>query len=492
MALNSSGPISLGGSTAGQSVNLELGQSATTTISFNDANVRTLTGTISGSALSMPGGFWGKSSGPVYFISAYTYTGTKMYGRSVTSDSSGNFYLSTASPTSSTWASVFKYDNTGAYSNNTYWSYGAPTLNSTSVVVDDATGVLYSGQTQINGQGGYSKFNGSSLSLTSSVFTSHTNTWDSVMAIDSTKNTIVVQPHVTTPKSFTSIYKFDSSGNIVWQKVLENASLGVYMGCISLDSSDNIYLGGYLSDSSPTSALMTKISAAGAVLWSYSFATTAGYGTRFTSVSASPNGYVYAGTRGFGSSSSEPNMGSVFVYTSSGVYNASRGFYSTQAANISSISSDSSGAYVCLSATDTIQTGSLLKIDNLATGLWSNKLTQTAGGSSSGRVGIYATKVTSNGGLAVTGGCYGAVNTTQPSILMCVPTDGSHRGSTSLVVGAYTFLYEANTAVTTIPISSQFNITPVTLTLTNSTDTVSSITVSTSTLSGAAAGPTTV
>lgn len=69
MALNGSGPISLGGSTAGQSVNLELGQQATATISFNDANVRTLTGTTAGTALSMPGGFWGKSTGTSLTIS---------------------------------------------------------------------------------------------------------------------------------------------------------------------------------------------------------------------------------------------------------------------------------------------------------------------------------------------------------------------------------------------------------------------------------------
>lgn len=63
MALNSSGPISLGGSTAGQSVNLELGQSATAQISFNDADVRSLTGTSSGTALIMPTNFYGKSAG---------------------------------------------------------------------------------------------------------------------------------------------------------------------------------------------------------------------------------------------------------------------------------------------------------------------------------------------------------------------------------------------------------------------------------------------
>jgi hypothetical protein len=61
MTLNASGPISLGGSTAGQSVNLELGAASNATISFNDAAVRTLTGTTAGTQLTMPGGFYGKS-----------------------------------------------------------------------------------------------------------------------------------------------------------------------------------------------------------------------------------------------------------------------------------------------------------------------------------------------------------------------------------------------------------------------------------------------
>jgi alpha-tubulin suppressor-like RCC1 family protein len=61
MALNLSGPISLGGSTVGQSVNLEIGVSATAQVSFNDAAVRTLTATTAGTALVMPTDFYGKS-----------------------------------------------------------------------------------------------------------------------------------------------------------------------------------------------------------------------------------------------------------------------------------------------------------------------------------------------------------------------------------------------------------------------------------------------
>jgi hypothetical protein len=60
MPLNASGPLSLGGSTVGQSVNLELGKSATALISMNDTDLRSLFGVASGQ-ISMSQGY-GKSS----------------------------------------------------------------------------------------------------------------------------------------------------------------------------------------------------------------------------------------------------------------------------------------------------------------------------------------------------------------------------------------------------------------------------------------------
>jgi hypothetical protein len=65
MTLNASGPISLGGSTAGQSINLELSQSATAQVSLNDTNVRSLAGVASG-AIVMPTNFYGKSAVTIF------------------------------------------------------------------------------------------------------------------------------------------------------------------------------------------------------------------------------------------------------------------------------------------------------------------------------------------------------------------------------------------------------------------------------------------
>jgi hypothetical protein len=68
MTLNASGPISLGGSTVGQSINLELGNSATALASINSAPFRTLAGVASGAiALS---NFYGKSSNSYWALSA--------------------------------------------------------------------------------------------------------------------------------------------------------------------------------------------------------------------------------------------------------------------------------------------------------------------------------------------------------------------------------------------------------------------------------------
>lgn len=61
MALNASGPISLAGTTAGQSIEVELNGNGTTQISLNDTAVRTLANVPSG-AITMPTNFWGKSN----------------------------------------------------------------------------------------------------------------------------------------------------------------------------------------------------------------------------------------------------------------------------------------------------------------------------------------------------------------------------------------------------------------------------------------------
>ena len=87
MALNSSGPISLGGTTTGQSIALENGGSGTSTISLNDAAVRSLAGVASG-AIAMPTDFWGKSNA-TYLLARFSNTEANW----LTQDTSGNVFI---------------------------------------------------------------------------------------------------------------------------------------------------------------------------------------------------------------------------------------------------------------------------------------------------------------------------------------------------------------------------------------------------------------
>ena len=85
MALNSTGPISLAGTTAGQSIEIELGGGGSTMISLNDTTVRTLAGVPSG-AIVMPTNFYGKSNRVVAGVtisantSNYTFNKCKVTG----------------------------------------------------------------------------------------------------------------------------------------------------------------------------------------------------------------------------------------------------------------------------------------------------------------------------------------------------------------------------------------------------------------------------
>jgi len=71
MPLNSSGPLSLGGSTTGQSINRELVHSDDAAISMISTENRILTGKATG-ALTLPTDWYGKSYEPVIGISVST------------------------------------------------------------------------------------------------------------------------------------------------------------------------------------------------------------------------------------------------------------------------------------------------------------------------------------------------------------------------------------------------------------------------------------
>lgn len=109
MTLNASGPISLGGSTVGQSINLELGQAATATASINATNFRTLAGVASGQ-ISLSN-FYGKSSVSYWISILY---GPTIQGGSAALDGSDNVYITGNQNTGGSSLFIFKLNSSGA------------------------------------------------------------------------------------------------------------------------------------------------------------------------------------------------------------------------------------------------------------------------------------------------------------------------------------------------------------------------------------------
>ncbi len=198
MALNNSGPISFGGATVGQSINLELGVSATATASINSAAFRGLAGVPSGQ-ISLSN-FYGKSSNSYWAVQT---TGLKSYERPTTLlvDSSGNTYV--------TGRASSDADTTG-------FGYLAK-FNSSGVVQWQKT-LKVSGQRTI----------GSGMA-----FDTSQNIWVTVGANDGVKY----------------IMKFDTSGNQLIQSKLGAGEKAV-AEYITLDSSNNIYTIGRGTDTS--------------------------------------------------------------------------------------------------------------------------------------------------------------------------------------------------------------------------------------------------
>lgn len=136
MTLNASGPLSFGGATTGQSINLELGVSATALASINSTSFRTLANVPSGQ-ISVSN-FYGKSNS-FGWISFVDGTGNlRATQAAFFADASGNTYFSYKGGTSADYSALARIDVNGATA--TYLRPWADDFNS---VVVPATATMY-------------------------------------------------------------------------------------------------------------------------------------------------------------------------------------------------------------------------------------------------------------------------------------------------------------------------------------------------------------
>lgn len=136
MPMNSSGPISLGGATAGQSINLEIGSPATSTVSLNDTLVRTLAGVVTGQIV-IPTDFYGKSISNSFF-QVFANISSGETGGVLNFDPSQNYNISSPAAdifcnSSGTVTSSRLYNSipVPAATANFYWTKGISSVSKT-------------------------------------------------------------------------------------------------------------------------------------------------------------------------------------------------------------------------------------------------------------------------------------------------------------------------------------------------------------------------
>lgn len=216
MPLNASGPISLGGTTLGQSIALELNLSPTSQISLNQSDVRTLAQVPTGQII-MPTNFWGKSS----FTPRLTYvttSGAANYGATPTLSGPFVQYVATnVGVPAVTRYQIYYFDVSG----NVLWSYAFPPsppnlFPSQALVSDDGGVYVLTRDTTVPSSLVIFRFNSSGVLQWQNRYASSINNFpptDVALVSDASNNLYITY---TMDTNFSSVMKISPSGSILF------------------------------------------------------------------------------------------------------------------------------------------------------------------------------------------------------------------------------------------------------------------------------------
>jgi len=272
MTMNSSGPISLAGSTAGVSIEYELGGGGTTQISLNDTNVRTLAGVASG-AIVMPTNFYGKSN----FTGNYYLNGVYFNNTNVNDvintilDSASNFYV-VSIDANTNYVCITKYDTTGAITWSNLYSNGI-----TGTYILKGCYLFFDSSSNLNlfyyfGNGStiyYCKINPSTAAVISTGgITVSAGSTPSIYTIttDSSGNYYVAGSYVSTyQRPF--VAKLNSSLSTVWSTVYAYGAGGYSYGQIGVDALGYTWLHTSIFNGTGPASILMKFDSSGSLVW---------------------------------------------------------------------------------------------------------------------------------------------------------------------------------------------------------------------------------
>lgn len=434
MALNSSGPISFGGSTVGQSINLELGVSATALASINSTSFRTLAGVASGQ-ISLSN-FYGKSN-TTYYIGAVGISGSSIdvVGGGI-SDSSGNVYYG---GTIGNQAAVFKFNSSGAIQWATILNGSAGRAGRCNDVCVDSSGNVYA-VGDVVPSGTYTQFFiwklnssgvvqwqqstdiGGAAAEAQSICTDNTNVW--------------ICGGVQNAYSF-SVMKYDTSGTLIWYSRWQNQSTAQ---SIKTDGAGNVYVSGltfsgnwgfYKIDSSGNFVFMRWLNGQGAQAFGVALG---------TDNSVHISGYVNGGISG---------TTDMFVvkYSSAGVFQWNKVLGTTFATRADDITVDSSNnVYICGFDSTNYSKGIVAKYNSSGTLQWQRTI--AISNTTNTFIQLNAIKFNSQGLINVGGTGYVKYGTGPGGTYYALKTDGSNTGTYTLNTATYTIAASSLTEAT--------------------------------------------
>jgi uncharacterized delta-60 repeat protein len=280
--------------------------------------------------------------------------------KNVAVDSSGNVYVSGFTPVSGTAAIlVAKYNTSGTLQWQRTLS-GSDTEDSRAIAVDNSGNVYIAGFTASQGAGGpfdafVAKYDTSGTIQWQRVLGGSGNDFAIGIAVDSSGNAYITGYESSEGQGGADVLiaKYDTSGNIQWQRILGGGGGDLGLG-IAVDSSGNAYVAGVTSSTGAGSndALITKYNTSGTIQWQRVLGDADGQ--RFNGVAVDSAGDVYT----VGTSPVSGTNGIIIAkYNNSGTIQWQRVLNSSGTQTGVGISVDNLGNFYIIGNTDVVDPG---------------------------------------------------------------------------------------------------------------------------------------
>lgn len=210
------------------------------------------------------------STGTIQWQKSYEGTTNAYYNKAkLAIDSSSNIYLAYVA---SGKYQVIKYDSSGTLQ----WRSDAIDCSTRNAEVQnvklDSAGNIWINSSHDSLSGGYdgwiAKFNSSGVLQSQKRCNGGNDTFEGGLAIYTGNDNMYGAGMSSYPGyNITYLMKMDSSANKVWCRSLNNSNNGVRPGCVTVDSSENVYVGAHGSISGTNHMFIAKWNSSGTLQW---------------------------------------------------------------------------------------------------------------------------------------------------------------------------------------------------------------------------------